>query len=189
MIEVNWNNFKAKFNGKEQKTFEWLSYLLFCREFNQPNGIFRYFNQSGIETDPVFVNNEWISFQAKFFDTTVSKSQIIESIGKAKSKNPKLNKIYIYLNRTFSESSKKGKKKPQLQIDVENYGKTNGIKIDWRVESHFEQQLSNDKNLVQLFFTLEQSFIDFLTELKNHTNSILKPIRSEIKLAIIYLTQ
>ena len=48
MIEVNWNNFKAKFNGKEQESFEVLSYLLFCDEFNQEFGIFRYFNQAGI---------------------------------------------------------------------------------------------------------------------------------------------
>ena len=49
--ETNWNNFKAKFNDKEQKSFEWLCYLLFCREFNQPSGIFRYINQAGIETN------------------------------------------------------------------------------------------------------------------------------------------
>jgi len=49
MQEINWNNFKAKFNGKEAKTFEHLSYLLFCREFNQSTGIFRYKNQAGIE--------------------------------------------------------------------------------------------------------------------------------------------
>jgi len=60
MQEINWNNFKAKFNGKEQKSFEELCYLLFCEEFKQNIGISRYKNQAGIETDPIKINGEKI---------------------------------------------------------------------------------------------------------------------------------
>jgi hypothetical protein len=53
MIEINWNNFKAKFNGKETLSFESLAYQLFCFEFNIKTGIFRFKNQTGIETEPI----------------------------------------------------------------------------------------------------------------------------------------
>jgi hypothetical protein len=29
LAEANWGNFRAKFNGREQKAFEWLCSLLF----------------------------------------------------------------------------------------------------------------------------------------------------------------
>src|SRR5260221_6189349 len=82
MQETNWGNFKAKFNGKEQKTFELLSYLLFCDEFGQRTGIFRYKNQAGIETEPILVNGEWVGFQAKFYDTKISDRSEERRVGK-----------------------------------------------------------------------------------------------------------
>ena len=185
MKELNWNKFKAKFNGKEEKSFESLSYLLFCREFGQPNGIFRYFNQTGIETEPVLVNGEWIGFQSKFYETKISENvaNLKKSILKAKSKNKNLNKIYFYLNQEFSESSKKTKKEPEYKKEIEKYAKSQAVQIEWRVPSHFEIQLSypDTKNLAQHFFSLEKSVIDFLTELSNHTTALLKPIRSHIR--------
>ena len=42
MQEINWNIFKAKFSGKEQSSFEWLCYLLFCKEVKKHIGISRY---------------------------------------------------------------------------------------------------------------------------------------------------
>jgi hypothetical protein len=72
MYEIKWGNFKAKFNGKEQDSFELLSYLLFCDEFDKKIGIFRYKNQAGIETEPILVDGKWIGFQAKFYDTKIS---------------------------------------------------------------------------------------------------------------------
>ena len=91
MLEINWNIFKAKFNGKEQITFENLSYLLFCDEFNQDTGIFRYKNQTGIETEPIEHEEKIIGFQAKFYETKISDNikDIEDSIAKAKNKNPK----------------------------------------------------------------------------------------------------
>ena len=83
MHEINWGNFNAKFNGREQKSFEWLCYLLFCKQFKQATGIFRYLNQAGIETDPIELNGERIGWQAKFFTTQLSnhKRDFITSIG------------------------------------------------------------------------------------------------------------
>ena len=58
-MEINWNIFKLKFNGKEQKAFEDLSYQLFCFEHDIKYGIFRFKNQTGIETEPIQKDNEF----------------------------------------------------------------------------------------------------------------------------------
>ncbi len=185
ITEMNWNNFKAKFNGKEQKSFEWLCYLLFCNEFNIKTGIFRYKNQAGIETEPIEFEGKLIGFQAKFYDTRISdnKDDIKDSIKKAKEKNPRLNKILFYINQEFSESRKKGQKEPKYKIEIENFAKSLGLVIEWRVPSHFERQLALDENktLAEHFFSLGKSVIDFISELTQHTESILTPINSKIK--------
>lgn len=185
MQELNWNNFKSKFNGKEQRTFENLCYFLFCDEFNQDMGIFRYKNQAGIETEPIEREGKIIGFQAKFYDTKIgsNKDDIKDSISKAKNKNDKLNKIIFYVNCEFSESSKKNKKEPKYKTEIEQHACSKGIEIEWRVPSHLEAQLAKEKNnnLSKYFFSLEENIIDFLESLRQHTEAILTAINSEIK--------
>jgi len=185
MIEINWNNFKAKFNDKEQKSFERLCYLMFCDEFDQKIGVFRYKNQVGIETEPIQTKTDCVGFQAKFFDTKIddNKADIIDSIKKAKDKNPKLTKIYFYLNKEFSESSKKNIKEPKYKIKIENEAKNINLRIDWRVPSHFEKQLALPKNnyLAEYFFSSGKTAIDFLNDIKEHTENILHSIHYNIK--------
>lgn len=41
---VNWKAFEYKFSDNPQRAFENLTYYLFCDEYGQKNGIFRYFN-------------------------------------------------------------------------------------------------------------------------------------------------
>lgn len=185
IFEINWSNFKAKFDGKEQKSFEFLCYLLFCNEFNQNIGIFRYKNQAGIETEPIEYEGKVIGFQSKFYETKISYNvdDIKDSIKKAKDKNSNLNKVLFYINQEFSESSKKQQKVPQYKTDIEEYAISKGIEIEWRVPSHFEKQLTleENKSLVKHFFGLEKSSIDFIGELVQHTKSILTPIHSRIE--------
>lgn len=185
MLEINWNVFKAKFNDKEQKMFENLSYLLFCDEFNQDTGIFRYKNQAGIETEPIEHEGKIIGFQAKFYETKISDNvkDIEDSIAKAKNKNPNLNKILFYINQEFSESNKNGQKEPQYKIEIDNFAAGKGIEIEWRVPSHFERQLALENNisLAKHFFALEKSTFDLIQYLIQHTESILTPIRSDIE--------
>ncbi|SHK15139.1 AVAST type 4 anti-phage nuclease Avs4 [Desulforamulus aeronauticus] len=185
MFEINWNILKAKFNGKEQITFENISYLLFCDEFNQDRGIFRYKNQTGIETEPIENEGKIIGFQAKFYETKISDNvkDIEDSIAKAKYKNPNLNKILFYINQEFSESNKNGQKEPQYKIEIDNFAIGKGIEIEWRVPSHFERQLTLENNisLAKHFFALEKSTFDLIQDLSQHTESILTPIRTDIE--------
>lgn len=182
--EVNWNNFKAKFNGKEQKAFEWLCYLLFCSELDENKGIFRYKNQAGSETDPIERDGNVIAWQAKFLDAKIStkKTELMEAVEATKRKNPSVTMILFYLNQEFSESSKKDKKEPEYKTEIETYAQSLGVTVEWRVPSHFERQLALEKNrtLSQHFFSLGRSIVDFITELRQHTDSILAPIHSKI---------
>lgn len=186
MQEVNWGNFRAKFNGKEQKTFEWLCSLLFYDEFGKHYGIFRYKNQPGIETEPILVNGEWIGFQAKFYDAKISDNvaEIKKSIRIAKTDNPNLQRVLFYLNQEFSENPKPGEKEPAYQIDIETFATTQGIQIEWKVPSHFEAQLALDKNkhIAQHFFSLDRSIVDFIEELHRFTERFFVPIHSAMEL-------
>jgi len=182
---INWSNFKAKFDGKEQKAFESLAYFLFCNEHNIKIGIFRFKNQTGVETEPIQVGKDIVGFQAKYYETPLSSntSDIIDSIKKAKDKNPKLTKIFIYLNQEFGEG--KEEKEPIYKKKIEDFAKSLGIEIEWRVPSHIERQLflPANKYIKEHFFELGKSIIDFLNELQRHAEAILFPIHSEINFA------
>jgi len=182
---LNWNIFKVKFDGKETITFEGLAYQLFCSEFNIKIGIPKFKNQVGIETEPIEVNGDVIGFQAKYYETKISnnKEDIIDSIKKAKKKNPNLTKIFIYLNQEISESSKEQEKDPKYKKDIEGEAKKLGVQIEWRVPSHIERQLAlpENRNLRDLFFSLDKNVFDLINKLQQHTEAILTPIHSEIK--------
>ena len=184
MKEINWNIFKSKFNGKETSSFENLAYQLFCAEHNNRIGIFRFKNQTGIETEPIQVENELIGFQAKFYDTKISgnKDDIIDSIKKAKRENADLNKILFYLNQEFSESTKKEKKDPDYKTDIEAEAAKINLNIEWRVPSHFERQLAlpENKYLADFFFDNGKNVIDFIEGLKKHTENIFLSIQTDI---------
>lgn len=185
MQEINWNNFAAKFNGKEQSSFEWLCYLLFCDEFDKPTGMFRYKNQAGIETEPIEHDGRVIGFQAKYFETNISsnKDKIKDAIKTAKVRNPVLDKILFYINREFSESSNKEQKDPKYKIEIEAYASAFGIEIEWRSKSFFESSFVCDRNatVAKHFFGLEKSNVDFIGELIEHTESVLAPIHSNMQ--------
>lgn len=181
---MNWKIFSLKFDKKETWAFEQMSYLLFCAELKNRIGLFRYKNQTGIETEPIELEGKYCGFQAKYYTTSISdnKDDIIDSITKAKSKNSQLNELLFYINQEFSESSKKKEKKPQYQLDIEAAANELGINIQWRVPSHFEIQLAlpENKYISDIFFSLDPNEGDLLDEISNHNENILQAIQTEI---------
>jgi hypothetical protein len=180
--EVNWANFKAKFNGKEQATFQWFCYLLFCEEYKQPLGISRYENHAGIETDPINIDQDVIGWQAKFYETRLSEhtDEFISAIDIAKTRHPNLTKIIFYTNRDFGQHNKKTE--PASKVKIENHAKEKGLTIVWRQKSFFESPFVTKDNFViaKHFFSLDKTVFDLITELKRHSLAILNPIRSNI---------
>lgn len=183
-VDINWNSFRAKFNGREQEKFEELSYLLFCREHGQDYGILGYKNQTGIEKEPVNIDGKCVGFQAKYFNTKVSKNkdEMIGGIRKAKRENPNLDTLYYYLNQDFSESSIKGVKDPQYKKQIENCASSIGVEIVWKTPSQLQAQLRLDNHLsiAEYFFDLKPGLIDAIMNIQQHKDPILQPIKTQI---------
>lgn len=183
---MNWNIFSLKYDKRETWAFEQMSYLLFCAELNNRIGLFRYKNQTGIETEPIEKDGKHYGFQSKYYTSSIAdnKNDIIDSIKKAKSKNKQLNELLIYINRELSESTTKSKKEPQYLLDIENAAKTVGVNLQWRVPSHLEVQLSLQENkyINDTFFILDPNKGDLLEEVFRHNENILQAIQTEISL-------
>ncbi|SHK42431.1 AAA family ATPase [Tepidibacter formicigenes] len=182
MVKPDWNIFKAKFSQNTQSNFEWFCYLLFCQEHNRSFGIFRYKNQSAIETDPIIKENEVIGWQAKFYETTLSvhKNDLIGTITKIKRNYPNLTKVIFYTNQEWGQG--KSNNDPQAKIAVEQKAKECNLEIEWRTESYFESPFVtiNNSNIAQHFFSLDNSIINLLKEKQAHTESILLEIQTNI---------
>lgn len=154
MVDINWDVFRYR-NEDKNAAFESLAVCLFERKFQLDTGIFRYKNQAGIENEPVYVGGEWIGFQAKYFETKISGSKLIDSLRKAKARNPKLQRVLLYVYPEFSESSKLGEKKPVGQKKVEEEADRLQLHIEWQVPSQIESQLRKLENqdIAERFFS------------------------------------
>lgn len=185
---VDWKAFEYKFSADPRPAFESLAYILFCYEFKQTYGIFRYYNQPYIETQPVdTVDGHKVGFQAKYYDAGTqmsSKEQDLkDAIKGAKNKYAGIDRIIFYINKEFSASSAKDKDKPEHQLRIEKYGKNLEIEIQWRGQSHIEKMLAEEelKYVKNLYFNAEDGIDRFHENLINHKNSILKHIHSTIQ--------
>jgi hypothetical protein len=179
MIKPNWDIFKAKFSENPQDSFEWFCYLLFCREFKKEKGIFRFKNQSAIETDPIEINGEVIGWQAKFYDTSLSKNKydFIDMLIRAKRDYPDITKLTIYTNKEWGQY--KGKA-PQSKIDVEERAKELKIKLHWNTASYFESEFVSlrNENISKHFFRQDKSIFDQIETQQLHSDNILADIRT-----------
>ena len=163
VVKPNWDIFKAKFSENPQSNFEWFCYLLFCREYKRDTGIFRYKNQSAIETNPITVNEDVIGWQAKFYDETLSKrkSELIETIKKAKRDYNDINTLIFYINQEWGQG-KNGNNDSIPKKEVEEEARKLNIKIIWNTASFFESPFVSIENsdISSYFFCLENESIN-----------------------------
>ncbi len=190
MIKPNWDVFKAKFSDDPQFHFEWFCYLLFCKETNKPFGVFRYKNQSAIETNPVETDGHFLGFQSKFYDTTLSsnKTELIGTLKKAKRDYSELTKLYLYTNQEWTQSypnknnpSKKAGK-TAAQKEIEKKADELGIELEWRTTSYFESLFvtKDCADISKYFFINGDSLLDLINKQERHTHSIFKNIKQSI---------
>lgn len=185
-ITVDWNVFDYKFSGKQRETFESLAYTLFCFEFKQKIGIFRYFNQPYIETQPIKTDDDIIGFQAKYYDETTQisdkEAELKKAIRDAKTKYGDISRFIIYTNKELSTSSIKTKMKPQYQVNIEKCGSDIGINVEWRVTSNFEIMLLDPQlsAVKDLYFSPNTDLQSFAEKILNRTESIISSIKSDI---------
>ncbi|MEX2500125.1 MAG: AVAST type 4 anti-phage nuclease Avs4 [Wenzhouxiangellaceae bacterium] len=181
MIKADWNIFKAKFSENPQDGFEWMCYLFFCNEYGTKTGIFRYKNQSAIETNPIAVGGDNVGWQAKFYEYPLSnyKDEILDTLTKAKRDYPDLTKIIFYTNSEWGQS--KGRE-PKGKTEVEKKAEEINLEIEWRCKSFFESPFVVDdcRRITSYFFALSDQLFDLLDSLKSHTVSILEDIETKI---------
>lgn len=184
-IPVNWKVFECNFSQNPRGAFENLAHILFCCEMNQPNGIFRYFNQPYIETQPVVAADGTLTgYQAKYYDPSTAISskeqELKEAIKGAAVKYPGIGRILLYVNKELTASSAKDKVKPRYQINIEKCGEDLGIEIVWRVPGNMEQALLALPAVRDLYFNPQHGFSKYIELIQVHGNSILSNIQSDI---------
>ena len=177
---LNWSLFNI-LHLNAPIAFEAMCYFLFCEQFNQPYGIFRYKNQAGIETEPIEYEGTLIGFQSKYIkDINSSVADICDSINQAKKHNLQLKQYYLYINKEFSEG-KKGKK-PNAQIKIESCAQANDLELIWMLPSNLEYLLHQKKNeyIFDIFFTEHNGLDKLIEEQQNFRNRQLSLIKTEI---------
>ena len=181
MVKANWHVFNAKFSGDTQGNFEWFSYLLFCQEFERPKGIFRYKNQSAIETDPIDVDRDVVGWQAKYYDAPLSqhKRDLLSTLEMARRDYPTLTQLHLYTNQEWSQN--KGKK-PQGLTEIEALSSKLGIEIVWKTASFFESEFVIHRNevIASHFFSAAGGIVAQIDEQQGHTAAILNAIQTSI---------
>lgn len=190
MIRADWKKFASKFSDNPQYHFEWLCYLLFCKQFEKPYGIFRYKNQSALETNAIEVDGKFIGFQAKFYDTVLSKHQddIIECLETARRDYSDLTTLYFYSNNDWTQAfpGEKGNVKATptaAETAVNNRAKELGIHIVWCLPSYFDSPfvIETCQNICRMFFLENGSVLDFVDQQKKHTVNMLDQIHSQLE--------
>ena len=180
MIKPDWSNFRSKFSGNPQENFEWFCYLLFCRKFNI-GFIHRYKNQAAIETDPILVDGNLIGWQAKFYDGTLTehKKDLLDMVDKAVRYYPGIDQIHVYTNSEWGQS--RGEV-PASKKEIEDHAEANGVEIKWWTRIFFESEfvVLECEDISKYFFTFENSIIDVVQELKEHTENALSKIDTKI---------
>ena len=184
-IPVDWNVFEYKFSQNPRTAFEKLSTTLFCHEMRLSKGVFRYFNQPYIETQPEISPEGLLTgFQAKYYDASTSlsskESEFKKVIKNAKIKYPTIQRILIYVNKEMSASTHFGTQKPGYQKNVEQFGEELGITVEWRVPSHIEQMLLEMPIVRDLYFNPMQGSDQWVKHIISRSDSILSSIQSEI---------
>lgn len=185
--KVNWNTFDYIHSADTRGAFQRLTEQLFCFEFKQPYGIYRYYNQPYIETMPIHIGVEYIGFQSKYYDASTKLSDKVDefkdAIKGAAEKYPGLTKIVLYTNKEPGISTKKDNTKPAYIQAVETYATAKKIKIDWRGLNQIETMLLNPANahLRDYFFTTIGGMRRAFEQIKNHTSTIFNSLGSEIK--------
>ena len=159
MILADWNVFACKFSGNEQAAFEQFCYLLFCKKNGYEMGISRFFNNPGIETNPIAVDGEAIGWQAKYYQVALSqrRRELIDTVDKIHECYPELTRLVFFCNRDFGPGSTgpDGVRDPVAKTAIEDHAGRLGIKIEWFLASAFESPfvLLENETIARHFFS------------------------------------
>lgn len=184
-IPVDWKVFEYKFSQNPRAAFEGLATVLFCHEMGISHGVFRYFNQPYIETQPITAPDGLLTgFQAKYYDASTrissKEADFKNAIADAKQKYSGISRIIFYINKEMSVSTRPGTQKPTYQENIETHGESLGITVEWRGPSHIEQMLLALPTIRDLYFNPMPGLSQWVEQIQNRSESIRSNIQSEI---------
>lgn len=153
LVEIKFDQFRVH-NQNPREAFQDLCNFLFCRRYGISSGPKRFRDQAGVEVCPVRSGKHVVSYQSKFFDTSIDWEKLSRSLLMAGRKHPELNKLIFYVNKEFSQGQTEEHTPSKNQKDLESTAIDNGIEIEWVWPSHFEMLLNQPRNLdlAQLYF-------------------------------------
>lgn len=177
MFDINWNRF-ALLHADCTRAFEDLCYHLFCRKYNQKEGIRTDFNQVGLETEPIENNGKYYGFQSKYFKKNISYDNIKDSIKKALDNYRDLDHIIIYLNQQAKPSSISAK-------NIVKLCKKYGVTVEWFLPNNFKIALNQPSNLdlAEMYFG-EVEIIKKLSDSKSIRIDTLIQSQEYVKLTL-----
>lgn len=186
ITHVDWNAFNYIFSGNTREAFQKLAEQLFCFEFEQPYGIYRYYNQPYIETMPISHNEDIIGFQAKYYDASTNlssrKDELKNAITGASEKYPELTKIVFYINKEAGISSTADRTTPAYILEIETHGKSLGIDVEWRLLNQMETMLLKPELEIikDYFFSTGNGIRKTIEQIAIHSSNIWNSIYSSI---------
>lgn len=196
IVKPDWKKFEYNFSDNPQANFEWMCYLLFCREFKKNQGIKRYINQPAIETEPVEYEGKISGFQAKFYQVNLSakKTEIEKTINNAAEKYPNLTTLYFYSNKDWTDNSRTSSTNPEVkktiaEQEIEEYAKSKKIEIIFRTASYFESPdfTKENSDIAYRFFEFDTN--KYLKRIHNITLLEIEIPESEMYESCLYLEE
>lgn len=180
MNRPTWDNFIAVNTGDKQNAFEALARTLFKAKYNLKDNLAYFKNHAGNETNTITVNGSIVGFQAKYFEGSINKSEIIKSMTKAKANNPSQSDYIIYTNSAFG-NPKNGNAITDSQRAIEDEAKNLGLNIEWWFGDNILDAAAKDSLISDLFFNPEINIRDIHTHVRQTNEIYFSQIAASLK--------
>ena len=153
----SWDTFKVNCAETKEKALEALARILFKKRYGLKESFPYFKNHAGNETDVIAYNGEIIGFQVKYFDGSISATQIIHSLEEAREWNAKQTKVVLYTNKEFGNPKKKNQNddtanKTTAQINIENKAKELHLELEWMYGDNILDAVAECDLAYDLFF-------------------------------------
>lgn len=187
IARIDWNAFNYIHSGNTRDAFQKLTEQLFCFEFKQPYGVYRYYNQPYIETMPICFGSEVIGFQSKYFDAASNlsdkKTELMDAITSAHRRYPSITKIVFYINKEPALSTSSERDMPQYMESVEAHGTSLGIQIAWKGLNQIETMLLRPEleHIRNYFFLTKGGIKEVIAQILTHSKNVFDSIDVDIQ--------
>lgn len=181
----SWDTFKVNYAETKEKTLEALARILFKKRYGLKESLPYFKNHAGNETDVITYNGEIIGFQAKYFDGTISATQIIHSLEEAREWNAKQTKVVLYTNKEFGNPKKKNQNddtanKTTAQINIENKAKELHLELEWMYGDNILDAVAECDLAYDLFFNPNVDLIHLDDHVKKANDLYLRNVKTQI---------